>query len=302
MPLLQIFANNLLPILLIAGAGFLLGRTLQVEARPLGRVIFYIFSPLLVFHLVTGSELSFDKILRMMGFALLVMSVVGGLAFLAGKLVRLERAPLTAVVLTALFSNNGNYGLPLISFALGQEALAYASIYFVTSITVSYTLGVVIASLGRLRLGQALLGLLKVPAVYAIVLAIFFVRTGWSLPEPLERTVTLAAGAAVPAMLVLLGLELQRVEWSRNLRALSIPVILRLVVGPLVALATVGLFGLPPLARQAGIVESGTPPAVMTTVLVAEYNVEPSLVTAIIFVGTVLSPLTLTLVLYWLGR
>jgi hypothetical protein len=302
MPLIRIFANNLLPILLIAGAGFVLGRVLQVEARPLGRVIFYIFSPLLVFHLVTDSQLSFDQILRMMGFALATILIVGGLALLAGKLLRLERGPLTAVVLTALFSNNGNYGLPLISFAFGQEALAYASIYFVTSITISYTLGVVIASLGRLSLAKALLGLLKVPAVYAILLAMIFLRTGWSLPEPLERTVTLAAGAAVPAMLVLLGLELQRVEWSRNLRALSIPVVLRLVVGPLVALATAGLFGLPILARQAGIVESGTPPAVMTSVLVAEYDVEPSLVTAIIFVGTIISPLTLTLVLFLLGR
>jgi predicted permease len=302
MPLLKIFANNLLPILLIAGAGFVLGKALKVEARPLGRVIFYIFSPLLVFDLVTESQLSFDRILRMMGFALTTILLIGGLAFLAGKLLRLERGPLTAVVLTALFSNSGNYGLPLVSFAFGQEALAYASIYFVTSLTVFCTLGVVIASLGQVRMKGALLGLLKVPAVYAIVLAMIFVGTGWSLPEPLQRTVTLASGATVPAMLVLLGLELQRAEWSRNLRALSIPVFLRLVVGPLVALGLASLFGLPALARQAGIAESGTPPAVLNTVLATEYKVEPSLVTAVIFAGTIISPLTLTPVLYFLGR
>jgi len=302
MPLLDIFANNILPILLIAGAGFLLGKTLQVEARPLGRVIFYIFSPLLVFDLISSSQLSIDRMLRMMGFALCTILVVGGLAFLAGKLFRLERAALTAVVLTALFSNSGNYGLPLVSFAFGQEALAYASIYFVTSLTLFYTLGVVIASVGHVRLKDALLGLLKVPAVYAILLAIVFVRTGWSLPEPLQRTVSLAAGATIPAMLVLLGLELQRAEWSRNLRALSIPVVLRLIIGPLVALAAASIFGLPALARQAGVTESGTPSAVLNTVLATEYKVEPSLVTAIIFLGTVLSPLTLTPILYFLRR
>ncbi|MDO9129892.1 MAG: hypothetical protein Q7U34_08500, partial [Anaerolineales bacterium] len=56
--LLQTFSNNLLPILLISGSGFLLGKFLRVEPRPLGRVTFYILSPLLVFNLLTQSQLS----------------------------------------------------------------------------------------------------------------------------------------------------------------------------------------------------------------------------------------------------
>jgi predicted permease len=300
--LLSIFTNNLLPVLLIAGAGFCLGKILHVEARPLGRVIFYIFAPLLIFDLISRSQLAFDKILLMMGFAMTIMLVVGGLAFLAGKLFRLERTVLTAVVLTATFANNGNYGLPLVSFAFGGEALAYAGIYFVSSLILFYTLGILIASLGHLRFKEAMLGLLKVPAIYAIVLAMVFVRTGWALPDPLQRTITLAAGATVPCMLVLLGLELQHIEWNRDARALSIPVFLRLIIGPLIGIGMASLFGLPAAARQAGITEASTPSAVMNSVVATEYKLEPSLVTAIIFAGTVLSPLTITLVLFFLGR
>ena len=181
-------------------------------------------------------------------------------------------------------------------------ALTYASIYFVTSTLLFYTVGVVIASLGHLNLKDAFLGLLKVPAIYAIILAMVFIRTGWALPEWLQRTVSLAAGGAIPGMLVLLGLELTHVEWSRNLPAMSIPVFIRLVVGPLFGLGMAALFGLQGPAYQAGITEFSTPTAVMTTVLAAEYKLDSSLVTAIIFVGTVLSPLTLTPVLYFLGR
>lgn len=302
MPLLDIFASNLLPVLLLAGAGFGLGKALKVDPRPLGRVIFYILSPLLVFQLITQSQLSLETIGLMMGFAACVMLATAGLAFLLGKGLRLERAALSAVVLTSLVGNNGNYGLPVIAFAFGQEALAYASIYFVTSSVMVYTLGVVTASLGRLRLKDALFGLLKVPAIYAIILAIVFVRAGWILPAPLERTVSLAAGAAVPAMLILLGLELQRAEWTRNLRALGIPVLCRLAVGPLIALGAASLLGLPGPARQAGVTEAGMPTAVMTTILASEYDLEPSLVTAIVFISTILSPLTLTPLLYFLGR
>jgi predicted permease len=302
MPLLDVFVNNLLPILLLSGAAFALGRALKLDSRPLGRIIFYILSPALIFNLLTSSKLAVESIVLMMGYSASVMLIIGGIALAFGKLLRLERSALTAVVLTSLFANNGNYGLPLISFAFGQEALAYASIYYVTNSLLLYTLGVLIASLGHLRLKEALLGLLKVPALYAIILAVIFIRTGWTLPSPIQKTVELTAGAAVPGMLILLGLELQKAEWTHNLRALSIPVVCRLLIGPVIGLAMAALFGLNSNARKDGITEAGMPSAVMTTVLADEYKLDISLVTAIVFVSTILSPLTLTPLLYFLGR
>ncbi|MCS7011354.1 MAG: hypothetical protein NZL98_08290, partial [Anaerolineales bacterium] len=96
MPLLNLFLNNLAPILLLAGAGFLVGRILALDPRPLGRVIFYIFSPLLIFKLITQSRLPFAQILQMMGFAFGIMIGMVGLAFLLGKLSRLPRPTLAA--------------------------------------------------------------------------------------------------------------------------------------------------------------------------------------------------------------
>ena len=302
MPLLNIFANNILPILLLSGAGFALGKTLQLDPRPLGRVIFYILSPVLVFNLLTSNNLPLDRIAIMMSFTATGTLTIAGLAFLIGKLFRLERTALIVVVLTSMCVNSGNFGLPLVSFAFGQEALAYASIYYVTSTMLFYTLGVIISSLDHLNLKEALLGLLKVPAIYAIILAMIFIRTGWTIPEPIQRTLSLAAGGAIPGMLILLGLELQRIEWSRNLRALSIPVFIRLVIGPLIGMGMAALFGLQIPAQQAGITEMAGPTAVMTTVLATEYKLDSTLVTAIVFVSTILSPLTLTPVLYFLGK
>jgi hypothetical protein len=300
--LLQTFSNNLLPILIISGAGFLLGKFLGVEPRPIGRVSFYILSPILVFDLLTKSQLSLDRIGLMMGYATAVNFLVAGLAYLAGRILRLDRIGLTLVVLTSLFGNAGNYGLPLISFAFGQEALAYASVYFVTNAILINTIGVLIASLGRMNFKESLLGLLKVPATYAILVAIFTIRMGWQLPTPLARTVSLAADGAIPVMLVLLGLELQRAEWTKNIRALSISAVMRLLIGPFVGLGLSSLFGLSDAARQAGVTESAMPSAVLTTVLASEYNLDSSLVTAIIITTTLLSPFTLTPLLLYLGR
>ena len=302
MALLNVFVNNLLPILLLSGAGFALGRTLKLDSRPLGRVIFYILSPALIFDILTSSRLAVESILLMMGYAAATMIIIAGIAFLVGKILRLEQSVLTIVVLTSFFANNGNYGLPLIAFAFGQEALAYASIYFVTNSLLLYTVVVLIASLGQLKLKEAVLGLLKVPAIYAIVLAVIFIQTGWSFPAPIQKTVELTSGAAVPAMIILLGLELQKAEWTNNLKALSVPVVCRLLIGPIIGIAMAALFGLNKMASKDGIIEAGMPSAVMTTVLANEYNLDSSLVTAIVFAGTIISPLTLTPLLYFLGR
>ncbi len=299
--LFQTFADNLLPILLISGAGFLLGKLLSVDSRALGRVIFYVFSPALVFTLIKDTKLPYDKILLIVGFALSVMFISGGLALLAGKIMRFERPVLMAVLLTAMFANTGNYGMPVIKFAFGEEALAYASVYFVTVAITFNTVGVLIASLGHLNWKEALLGLLKVPVVYAIVAAVLVLEAGWILPAPLDRTTELLSNAAIPAMLILLGLELQRVEWSRQVRALTLSTAIRLLIGPAVGLGLAALFGLSGPTRQAGVLEASMPSAVLTTVLASEYRLEPSLVTSIVFVSTLFSPLTLTPLLVLLG-
>ncbi|MFH2104281.1 MAG: AEC family transporter [Chloroflexota bacterium] len=300
--LLTIFTNNLLPIILISAAGFALGKTLSVDPRPLGRVLFYILSPVLIFHLLTNSQLSLGSIALTMGFATAVMLTVAGLAYLTGRLLRLERTVLTAVVLTSLLTNSGNYGLPLVAFAFGEQALAFAGVYYITSAILLNTVGIFIASLGKLRPRDALVSMLKVPTVYAILAAVVIVQAGWTLPTPLARTVELAANGAVPAMLVLLGLELQRAEWTRDIKAISISTVMRLVVAPLLAIGLSAVLGMQGAERQAGITQSGMPAAVMSTVVASEYNLQPTLVTTIVFVSTLLSPLTLTALLFFLGK
>ncbi len=68
--LLRLFANNLLPILLVAGAGYVAGKWLKVEARSISRAVFYLFSPCLLFDLLVTSQFEGGDMLRMVGFTL----------------------------------------------------------------------------------------------------------------------------------------------------------------------------------------------------------------------------------------
>jgi malate permease and related proteins len=300
--LLTTFANNLLPILLVSGAGFLLGKTLDIDSRSLGRVVFYVFSPILVFDLLLHTQLSSAEILTTMAYTVGVAFIVGMIALLAGRLLRLDRPILMALIITAAFGNTGNYGLPLVSFAFGQDALAFATLNFVTSVVLFNTAGVFVASLGHMDLKTAAMGIFRVPAVYGVLLAAALNRFQIALPTPLERTIELAANGSIPVMLILLGLELSKVRWQHGLPAVGLSAGLRLLGGPAVGFLLAGLFGFQGAMRQGNVTESAMPAAVTTTVLATEYGLDTSLVTAMVFLGTILSPLTLTPLLVYLGK
>lgn len=300
--LFNTFANNLLPIMLIAAAGYALGKTLTVDSRTIGRMVFYIFSPLLVFNLMVTSQLSLRQALTTVGYTAAVIAVMGLIAFILGKIFQLSRPHLLAVILTVAFGNTGNYGLPLVKFAFGDEALAVASIFYVTTTILFNTVGVVIASLGHLDLKSAILGVFKLPILYAVTVALLVKGFGISIPLPLSRTIEIAANGAIPAMIILLGLELTRIEWSHSWKATGLGVAAKLLIGPVVGLLLASLFGLQGHTRQGSVIEAAMPAAVATTVVATEYKLEPSLVTAIVFFGTVFSPLTLTPLIVFLAR
>ena len=296
------FANNIFPIILLSGAGFALGKLLQIEPRSLGRVVFYVFSPVLLFNLLIQNQLKLTEATIVIVFALSFILTIGALTYVLGAFLKLERPALVAILITTMFANTGNYGLPLVSFAFGEPALPYAGIYFATTTLLFYTLGVFLASLGHMSLKEAILGLFRIPPLYAVLLAVLINAFNIEIPVPVARAVELAAGGTIPLMLILLGVQLTHVEFSGNQRAMQLSVALRLVVAPLAALLFAALFGLQDVSRQASVTQASMPSMVSATVLATEYNLDSRLVTAVVFVSTLLSPLTLTPLLVFLGR
>ena len=296
------FANNILPIILLSGAGFALGKLLHIDPRSLGRVVFYVFSPVLIFDLLVQNQLNIAEAAIVVAFTLCILFSMGLLTLVIGSIFKLERTALVAILITTMFANTGNYGLPLVSFAFGEEALPYAGIYFITTTLLFYTFGVVLASLGHMSFREAIIGLLRIPMIYAVLLAILINLWDIELPVPIARTVELAANGTIPLMLILLGVQLTHVEFSQNQRALQLSVTLRLIIAPLIALILAGLFGLQGFSRQASVTQASMPSIVSSTVLATEYNLDARLVTAVVFISTLLSPFTLTPLLVFLGR
>jgi predicted permease len=200
-----------------------------------------------------------------------------------------------------MFVNGGNYGLTLNRLRYGEEGLTRALVYYVTSTLVLYTIGVFLASMGELDWRQTMAKLGRLPVVYAAVLAVIVYTFNLSIPAPLMRGIEVAGTGAIPVMLLVLGMQMADLQGELNLRLAVPAVTLRLLVGPVIAVFTAMLLNLQELSRATSIIEASMPPAVITIILATEFDLQPTAVTAIVVVATLLSPLTLALTINLLG-
>ena len=297
MSLVGLFTENLLPVFLAAGAGYILAATLRPDPRPISQVAFHVLAPCMVFQLIVDNHVTTEALLRMVGFTLVVLLAGGAVAALAARVLRWPRVLASAVTLVILIPNSGNYGLSVNAFAFGDEGLAQASLFFVTASVLTFTIGVLVVSLGRTSRASALAGLFRVPAIWAVAVALVLVRLGWSLPSPVAKPVLMFSQACVPVFLVVLGMQLHVTRPRGPWGPLVFAVGMRLVGGAALGLGLAPFFGLEGRAYQAGILQAAMPSAVICTILASEYDIEPGFVTSAVFFSTLVSPLTLTLLL-----
>jgi predicted permease len=298
----SIFVSDILPIFIIAAIGFLLARRLGASVKTLATVTFNSLSPCLVFDQLVTAQISGSQSLRVAAFCVLLTIAIGIAARLTSMPLRLDRTTLSTFLLVAMFSNSGNYALPVVLFAFGKEALAFASVYFVTSAILIYTAGILVAASGHGSVRTALARLFRVPAVYAVAAAVIVLATGAVVPLAVMRPIRLLSDAAIPVMLLVLGMQLERATMPKHPVAVGAAVVLSLVVAPIIAFGLTALLGLQGAARQAAIIEASMPAAVITTVLALEFDLDAGFATNVVFFTTLLSPLTLVLLIAYLQR
>lgn len=288
--------------MIIAALGFALGRWRRLDPQPIGRVAFYLLGPCFMFTLLADATVDLRELaglsLTMVGFAL-TMTMIGYF------IVRWRGSdPIhgAGVLLGAICPNNGNFGLPLISFAFGPEVAARAAVILITTAFWNNSVGVFIASSGKRSPRQALVQVMHVPTLYAAAIGLLFNIFDITLPTTLGRPVELLAGAAVPSMLILLGLQLAQINHMTDLNLIGLGVGLRLILSPLIALGMVLLLGLQAPGSIAFVMQASMPVAVITILYSTEFGLDDQFASSMVMVSTLASPITLSLLIFFLQR
>jgi predicted permease len=119
-------------------------------------------------------------------------------------------------------------------------------------------------------------------------------------PAVIMRPIGMLSDAALPMMVLVLGMQLERATMPERPMAVAMAVVLSLIVTPLAAIGLAHVAGLEGAAFQAGVLQASMPTAVITTILALEFDVLPNFVTSVVCVATLLSPLTVTLLIAYL--
>jgi len=299
--LVSILLSDILPIFVIAGAGYLLARYAAVGVQAVSRIVFYVLMPCLAFRMLVLARVSDPNIVRLVALAVLVMGAMGVIGYVVAKLLKLDGAHLKAFLMVVMFSNSGNYGLPVVQFAFGAEALTFATIFFLAGSVTTYVAGAFFAGDGRGKIVGTLDKIWRMPSLWGLALALPVIAMGRPVPEAIMRPVTMLSDAAIPVMILVLGMQLERAVWPQRPGIVVLAVAISLLLAPFVALGLVAMLGITGPARQAAVVLSSMPVAVVTTILALEFDLAPEFVTSAVFLSTVLSPLTLTFLIAYLS-
>jgi hypothetical protein len=296
--LLAIFVNILLPVFSLVLVGYLAGPRLNLEARTLSKLSYYILVPAFIFDVFSSAHIEPGLAARMAGYIMAV--TIGGIlvSVIIARLLGAGRQMVAAYILIAAFGNVGNFGLPVIQFKLGEDALLAASVYFLVASTFGFVVGVTAATWNRPGSHLRAVGAaLATPGVVAVLPA--FLVNGLHLPIPVfaDRAIGLLAGALIPLMLLTLGVQLAGMGRPRIDRHVLAASMVRLLVGPLLAILLAGVFALDGIERGAGIIQAAMPAAVLTSLIALEHELMPDFVTTVVLFSTLASAVTLTVVL-----
>ena len=200
--------------------------------------------------------------------------------------------------LVSTFANCGNYRLPVLLLALGDQGFALGIVFVLISIMMPATLGIGVASWHKgMPWHRGIAQILRAPYVYAFLLAMLLRTASVDLPLSVFRAVDLLAGAAIPEQLLMSGIQLSRVRPHHFGGGSILLSAIKLTIPPLLGWGLTRLLGVEGLLQSVLIVKAGMPSAVNALILATEHRRNTELAATTVFVSTILSLRTITLLL-----
>jgi len=294
--------NVVLPVFLLLGVGFIVGKYMSINSKSVSDLSIYVFSPALFFYSVSTSEMDMADLGRIVLFAFALFLLFALFVYIAGKVFKWDVAYQNTLMLASGFPNAGNYGLPIILFAFGEEGVAIGIIYLVMQSFLMNSAGVFYASNHhQVPKKDIFLTVVRMPGFIAILLALLLKITAIPVPEAIENATGLLGQASIPTMLTLLGVTLASIQLKNVLTFIGTATLFKLVAFPALAFALL-LWIYPAGALEAKVllVGAATPTAATTTLLAIKFGMNPDLVSSAMFVSTLMSIVTIPLLLLML--
>lgn len=279
-------------------------------ARALAGFVFYFAIPVMLFRSMASARLP-DQIpwgyllSYYLGAAVVFAAGMAGARALFGG--SFERQAIAGF--SAAFGNTVLLGIPLVLTTFGERASLPLFLLVAFHSTLLFTVVTVVIEIGRgsragLRaLPVAILGGLATnPVLWGLILGVAFSLAGLRLPGPLERWAALIGNGAAPCALFSVGASLRAYRLKGALAPAAMIAALKLVAHPLLVVGLIRLvFEVPPLWAKVAIVIAALPVGVNPYLFAVRYDAGQAESASAILLTSLLSVVTVSVVLLWLG-
>ncbi len=300
---LFVIFNNIIPIFIIVYLGYLLASKFKLDIFTLSKVYIYLFIPTLAFVKVYQTEINME-FLKAMLFGIIMVILLAGVGWIMSKILKHKLSMSTALSNSIMLYNSANFGLPLIMLVFGNTPYAdYAisiqiMILVVQSLT-TYSIGFLNAGRGQMNYIDTLRVIVRMPAIYAIIAAVFCRQLSVDLTQYFFwPSIEYLKNGLVPIALITLGAQLHNTKFNFRNWDVYIASLVRLIGGPILAYLLINIMGIDGIMGQVLFISSAVPTAVNTALMAVEFNNEPDFASQVVMTSTIFSAITLSIVIY----
>lgn len=298
---LTLVLNQVLVLFIIMLVGFIAGKAGVIDStgsKKLSGVMLYVTSPMLVLKsfFITFTTERLINILWIMGMAMFMYLLAIWLSKLIYSRFPDDASPILRF--TAIFSNCGYMGLPVMYALYGDDGVFYGSFYIVAFNIILWTYGYLMFG-GRGTRRQIAVKVFANPSIIAVYAGMVIFITGLPIPSPVESAVTVVGDMTMPLSMLIVGAvistdKLKDVfsDWRVYLSSF-----VRLILMPLIALALSRIPGIPELPAAVAITALAMPAAANTTIFAELFNKDSVFASKCVSVSTLLSIATIPVIL-----
>lgn len=296
-----IILNQVIILFIILIIGYTAGKFKILDSaatKKLSEILLFIISPMMVLHsfFIEFSEERVINIFWVIG--------IGGFMFLVSILIAKfiykgfsERIAPT-LKFTAVLSNCGYIGLPILKALYGDDGAFYGSFYIVLFNVVLWSYGFMLFG-GKGTKKQMIKKVLMNPSLIAVYLGliIFFLRL--PIPEPIAAAVNAVGNMTMPFSMLIIGGVISSAkllsiftDWRVYLSSG-----VRLILMPILALIFTRIANVPALPAAVVVVSLAMPSAVATTMFAEMFDKDAVFSSKCVAISTLFSIITVPLII-----
>ncbi|WP_017292720.1 AEC family transporter [Geminocystis herdmanii] len=295
--MVNIILSSVFPVALVILMGYIANKTLKLDQSTLSQISVYILAPAIVIDSFYRTNMSIEEAIRLLLGYVLSTSIIYGLVLIVSNFFKLSTDDDKGLFAISLCPNNGNMGLSIIAFSLGEEGLERAVMYMIFSSIVLF--GILPVMLKGDNLIVTLKSLWKLPLIWSMFIGIFLYFTNITMPFNIGKSVEWLGISSIPIALIILGIQLSKTKFEFGMTEFY-ATIGRLAIAPLIAYGIGIMVGLEGLDLKVLTLQTAMPTAVNAVIMVKEFGGNTTMVARTIIISTLLSFATLPFIIWLL--